>query len=357
MKGRSLVLVLAIVIGSLAIPAAAMANTTEAIADTGGMHLVLLGSTVEVDVTLDEFGNIDSVAVTGGGLTETSTGDHKVRFSTADGATKVDVKAKKDKLSASMRSATLGDLVGDHVWTAEVFPDATATVPFSIAEDGTGNPVLSLGDVALTGANSGDVEVTVRGPFQEIDDDEAEAKATVVFAWNGFTKTLRIQVEVEDDDDDDDDHGAKLKVELRGKDRQMIGAASLADLVGLYTWTGLLCDGTSVTVDYQVGGDGTVTPGAVGGVGADRYDIKTYEHGFRVSFDNEDARLNVKLKEKDDSTWQLKVDSKTTERCGYGDDEDDHEGDHSGDDRHDDDDSDDDHHDGKDEKGRDDHDD
>jgi len=350
MKGRSLVLVLAIVIGSLAIPAAAMANTTEAIADTGGMHLVLLGSTVEVDVTLDEFGNIDSVAVTGGGLTETSAGDHKVRFSTADGATKVDVKAKKDKLSASMRSATLGDLVGDHVWTAEVFPDATATVPFSIAEDGTGNPVLSLGDVAMTGANSGDVEVTVRGPFQEIDDDEAEAKATVEFAWNGFTKTLRIQVEVEDDDDDDDDHGAKLKVELRGKDRQMIGAASLADLVGSYTWTGLLCDGTSVTVDYQVGGDGTVTPGAVGGVGADRYDIKTYEHGFRVSFDNEDARLNVKLKEKDDSTWQLKVDSKTTERCGNGNNEgDDHGNDDHGNDDHDDDDHDD--------EGDDDHDD
>lgn len=358
MKQRVLVLVLAMVVGSLAGPAAALANTTEAIAGTGGMQLVLLGSPFTVDVALDEFGNIASVDLGDPGFTETSSGDHKVRFSSADGATKVDVKAKKSKLVASVRSATLGDLVGGHEWSAEVFPGMTATVPFEISDDGAGNPVLALGAIAVDPA----VEYTVTGPFQETDDDEAEAKATVEFTWNGFTKSLRIKVEVDHEDDDDDGGpGAKLKVELRGKDRQMLSADLLAQLAGPYTWTGLLCDGTTVEVGYTVNGDGTFTDPTVGFTGdnsADHsYGTKTLENGIRVGFDDGEARLIVQLKEKDDSTWQLKVDSKTTELCGYDDDKEDHEDDHEGDDRDDDDDSDDDDHDGKDKKGRDDHDD
>ncbi|MDH3261735.1 MAG: hypothetical protein OEM84_12290 [Acidimicrobiia bacterium] len=360
MKRRSLVLVLAIVAGSLAVPTAAMANTTEAIAETGGMTLALLGSSVTVNVTLDQFGNLtDSVGVIGGGFNETSASDHKVRFATADGVTKIDVKAKKGKLSASVRSAALDDLKGDHVWSAEVFEDATAEVRFTISNV-AGDPQLSKPVVTMTGANAGAVVVTVKEPSQETDDDdEAEAKATVVFTMDGFTKTLLIKVEVDHDDDGDDDHGAKLKVELRGKDRQVL-ADSPEKLAKAYTWDGLLCDGTTVSVAYVVHPDGTVTfaEPVFASPGAHSFETKALDNGFRVSFDEGEARLTVQLKQKDDGTWQLKVDSKTTERCGYGD----HKDDHKGDDRYGDHHEDDDHQgdrdgDGHDKNGRDDHDD
>ena len=52
-----------LIAGSLAIPGMAFANTNEAIAETGGMELALLGSGFTVDVGLDDFGNIASVDV------------------------------------------------------------------------------------------------------------------------------------------------------------------------------------------------------------------------------------------------------------------------------------------------------
>jgi hypothetical protein len=91
---------------------------------------------------------------------------------------------------------------------------------------------------------------------------------------------------------------------------------ALEDVAGDHTWDGHLCDGTPVAINYHVDEDGHVM--VTDGLG--NYEVKTMPHGFSVKFDDSKAKVTVDLKEKEDGTWDLKVRSKSTDKCNPSDD-------------------------------------
>ena len=317
MKRRwATLLATALAMNVFVLPGAALASTTEVIADTGGM-LVALGSGLNINVTLDEIGHIDVVTVGNGvAFTEDRAGDHKIRFSNDEDSTRVDVKAKNSKLSASVKASDLASIVGTHTWSANLFGAGDTDVTFVVGDDG-GDPVIVDGSVLVTPAagelfDIGDIKT-------EDDDDEVGSSVKVIFTFDGYQMVLKISVErdlEEDDDDEADERSYKLKIELKGKDLQKL--QGLVSPEGDYFWEGLLCDLTPVRVDYSVDRSGTVI--AID-VNVDGYELKEKDHGFEVKFDDSKAKVSVSVKQKDDGTWELKVKSKTTEKCDDHDDD------------------------------------
>ncbi|NHZ70116.1 MAG: hypothetical protein GWP18_00570 [Proteobacteria bacterium] len=333
-----------------ALPSIAAANTTEAIAQTGGMTLTLPGVPVALGVTLDEFGKIDTVTFDSS-FTQDQTSDHKVTFErgSADGSTTVKVKAKGEKLSAKVKTSNLGDLVGTHIWTGDIFGTGeTTTVTFDVAEVAAGGATYLeiVGPPVVTTT----LDHTIEGPTTESDDHDSdddeyeyESKAKIEFRMDGFKKTLKIEVETEyEDDDDHEGVEAKLKIELKGKDVQKLEGV---EAIGPHTWTGLLCDNTTATVQYTVDAAGNVTVDDVTVADGASYDVDMDDDGFKIRFSDttgEDGAY-VKVKVEDEhGSLELKVKSKTTTSCD--DDDDDHDDDDDDDDddkkKHDDDDDD-----------------
>ncbi len=320
MKKRMTWLIMSgLVAGLLALPVIATADTTNAIAETGGFSLSLLGTGLNVDIELDGAGNLEAVNVATPGLefdpvgdqaTDEVDGPHRFRFDHEEDGTRVDVKSKNHKLTSKVKVADLAELVGTHEWIGVLFPDAIGgdvptTVTFVVA-DGGGGPLIT--EVIVTSGIDSVIEYA----------DDA-SKAVVVFTWEGYTKELKIQVDI----DDDDDPSAMLKVELRGKDRQRL-RQDLASFVGDHFWNGRLCDGTPLAISYTIDGFGEIGPPIVnvgeGGENATvadhRFTVKDKEHGFDVRFTDSKVRVKVKFSEKDDGQWELKVDSKT-DKCKH----------------------------------------
>lgn len=298
----------------LATPGIASAHTNEAIAETGGFALTLPGVGLNVDVMLDDYGNIERVGVVDpdGAALE----PHKVRFEIGEDGTRLSVMAKKHKLTSKVQAGSLEALLGVHEWSADLFEDGSTeltVVAFTVADAGDGTPVLM--DIEVTGphADAGDTLVA------DEDEDDDDAVAVLTFTWEGFTKVLKIKVDVDDDDDDEDDEdgpSAVLKIELRAKDRQRL-QGDLVSFVGPHSWDGLLCDGTPVAVAYTIGDDGSVRFGEA--TAENGFTVKQQERGFQVRFDGTKARLQVKFGQTEDGSWDLKVDAKTTEKCKHDD--------------------------------------
>lgn len=236
--------------------------------------------------------------------------DHRrVRFENDVTGTRVEVKAKHDKLETKVRTSTLADLVGTHTWSGDVLGDAVS-VDFTVGDD-AGTPTVSVDAVTTL------LDHEIRGPKTESDDHEIETEAKIRFTDDfGRRADLKIEVEVHsaamkplssDDGDDShhDDGTASLKVALKVKDEKLtVPAADLAALP--QTWTGALCDGTPVSASWVNGADGTITDLVVTPAEAE---VKTKEHGFEVRFADH-ARLKVSLKVKGDDTVELKIDPK-----------------------------------------------
>ena len=316
-----------LVAGLLATPGIASAHTNEAIAETGGFALTLPGVGLNVDVMLDDYGNIESVDVVDPGAEEATAEEgapleaHKVRFEIDEDGTRLSVMAKKHKLTSKVQAGTLEALLGAHEWSAVLFEDLSTdptVVAFTVGVAVDGTPALT--GIGVTGLSSEAAYTVVAD-----EDDDDDAVAVLTFTWDGFTKVLKIRVDVDDDDEDDDDEdgpSAVLKIELRAKDRQRL-QGDLDTFVGPHSWDGLLCDGTPVTVAYTIEKDGSLTLGEVTPV--DGFTVKEQESGFQVRFDGSKARLHVKFVETDDGSWDLKVDAKTTEKCKHDDDDDERE--------------------------------
>lgn len=312
---------LALVAIALAFPASAFANTNEPIAQTGGMTVTIpmLGTSLKVAVTLDVVGNISGVTLTPADALPTSTTDeHGVKFSNADGTATVKVKAKGDKLQIKA-TTKLADLVGSGTWEANVFGAGTgANVAYTIAIDADGKPTLTI-DSATAAAGIG---VVIKDPTTDHagkHDDNGKhngwARASVVFSLNGFSKTLTLKVSARDDGT------ASLKITLSGRDRQKL-QGTLLELAGARVWSAHLCDGTPVSVAYHVTAAGTAVVDATDPTTGT---VKTNEHGFRVRFDGTKVGLSVRLKALEGDIWALKV-SGQSGRCGGGHDEDGHDG-------------------------------
>ena len=315
----------------LAFPGGVAATTNEPIAQTGGMSatLPLLGTSLTVNVTLAATGDISGVGLSpASGLAQTSPATDKevVRFSTADGTTKVTVKAFGDRLSIVAKTKTLADLKGSATWSADVFGTGTkSNVPYAIGDDGSGHPTLAIGS-ASTPSGIVAIPIPVKSKTSA---DHSSVSGGVSFAYQGFIKRLTISVSV------DKDGRAAAKITLSGKDRQKLSGA-LADLVGARTWTAHLCDGTQVTVAYHITSDGTVIyDGATGGTAketafsfpngkaggkdtdksspapnaappASKAKVVSVT-GFRVRFEKTWVGVSVLLAKKSDGTYVLRV--------------------------------------------------
>lgn len=304
---------LALAAAILAFPAGVAATTNGPIAQTGGMtaSFSLLGAPLTAAVTLDASGNITAVTLSPmpAGVTNTLTTPELVKFSSADGNTRVSVKAKGDKLSIDARSQTLAGLVGVATWSANVFGTGPANLTYTIGNSG-GSPTLTFGVPAVPAG----VTATVIAPTTGSEDGKAFASGGVDFAFNGFVKHLEISVST------NSDGAAKLEITLKGKDRQTLSGA-LATLGGARTWSAHLCDGTAVAVNYHVDTTtGTVVFDSATGAPAMN---RTTGHGLVVRFTGTNVGVQIKLKaDETGGTFTLQVKG-FSGVCGKG-----HHGDH-----------------------------
>ena len=296
-RGRLLATPVALgLVALMALPMAALATTTAAIAQTGGMTVLLpgLGTPITVDVQLDASGNVSQVNLDPVGTYSASKlSGHAVTFDSADGTTQVKIRAGGSRLSVKAAAGTLDALVGSGTWSADVFGTGTkTTVGYTVGKAADGSPTVSIDSV---NAPSG-ITVAQGTPKTGTEDHEAKASATVAFSLNGFTKKLTISVSV----DTEDAHQAVLNVTLSGKDRQQL---PLADLIGAHTWSGKLCDGTAVGFSYTVNDGGALTYGSATGATATSTSVG---HGLIVRFDGTKARVMVLLTPaRDGTTWAL----------------------------------------------------
>ncbi len=289
----------------VALPGVSFAATNPQIAATGGMTatLPILGGGVNVTVALDPAGNISGVTVSNPALVKGASSNTFAKFATADGKTKITVRAWGSKMSLSARVTSLAELVGTGTWSANVFGNGTSSASYTIGSDSSGNPTVSLTDPAPLASG---VTWKAATPKTSMGDGGATASSGGTFSFQGFTKTLRIAVKV-DKGEDGDPGSASLNITLTGRDVQKL-SDTLANLAaaGVRTWSGYLCDGTTkVTVSYHVNTDGTIGfDSATGGTAVQ----KTAANGrLFVSFQGTNVGLWVSLKNNNDGTYSLQV--------------------------------------------------
>jgi hypothetical protein len=314
----------------LALPAGAAANSNNPITQTGGMSatLPLLGASLIVDVTLDGVGDISGVSLTPSGtLNSTGTAKDVVTFASADGKTKVTVRASGDRLAIKARSS-LDNLRGKGSWSANVFGTGAASVDYTIGKDGAGNPTLAIGPIttpALVTAAKVDPK-TKTFDTKDKDGGWAWAFGGVTFTHDGFVKHLSISISVRKSDG-----SARLAIVLSGRDRQKL-TGSPTDLGGARTWSAKLCDGTAVSVKYHVASNGTLVYDGATGPGATEkaFDGKGFKFGkgakfgdlvgaFIVRFDKSGVGVVVALFKNADGTYTLKVSGRSGFCGGKGD--------------------------------------
>ena len=296
---------------AMVVPASAAAFDFTSPPATGPINatLPLLGSSLTVKVATDDAGNLTLVALDPtGDFTATVDRPHAVRFETADGSVKVTITSWGGHTTLAAKATTLADLEGAGTWKADLFNTGDpTTVKYTIGRDGTGAPTIVVNDVAAPGA----ITATVGTPSTKTSDHGASAKVGIDFAWNGFTKKLSIGVATSTKDDKT---SARLQVTLSGRSKQHVDGA-LADVLGAHTWSGKLCDGTAIGIEFQVVDDGT-------GNGKVTFDADTFAtgaeawakefrkgSGFVAIFKEQRAAVLAWLKKADDGTWSLVVGS------------------------------------------------
>jgi hypothetical protein len=292
----------------LAVPIAAFATTTDAIAQTGGMTatLPLLGSSLTVQVTLDVNGNVSQVNLDPvGDYTATKLNSHAVTFDSTAGGTQVKIKAHGSSLSIGATAGTLGALVGPGTWSADLFGTGSkSSVDYTVGNN-AGAPTITIGTVTpAAGITSviGTPEAKHSKHFKsEHQDGDQVAIAMVSFTKDGYTKTLSITVKV----DTGDKPHASLKLTLTGRDRQVL-TGTIAELQGDHTWSGKTCDGTPIGITYTVNADGTVSyVSATGGT----VTTHAFDKGFLARFDTTRAFVNVSMHQNEQvaGTYTIKV--------------------------------------------------
>ncbi len=305
-------------IALLAFPMSALANTSDPIAQTGGMSatIPLLGSSLTVNMVLDSVGNISSVALNPvGDLSATRVGPHAVAFENVAGTTKIRIKARGDQLSIGATAGSLTALVGSGTWSADVFGTGLANVNYTIGNN-AGAPTL-----AITSATApAGITVTQGTPVTKTTGWGSSARVGVDFAANGFVKRLSISVSVFTGVPGGGAGApapqARLSITLTAKDRQTL-TGSLASLLGAKSWSGRLCNGTAVGINFtiaaDISGNGIATFNTATGATAT---AKVSDKGFTARFDGTRTMVKVRLVKNDAGTWTLKV-SATTGKCRH----------------------------------------
>jgi hypothetical protein len=290
-----------------ATPAGVAATTNAPIAATGGMTatLPLLGTPLKVAVTLNAIGNISDVTLNSSALSKTKSSDDFVKFTNTNGSVKVTVNAIGGRLSIKARSKQLSDLLGKGSWSADVFgTGAPSMAVYTIGKDTSGNPTVAIGPVSpATGITwqpgpiaAHKVTPKIAKPSTADKSKGSSAAATGTFSWQGFSKQLTISVKVAGNGT------ASLAITLSGRDARKLNG-TLASLAGPWTWSAHECNGTAVTVKYQVTGGKVVYDGATGGTATE----KSFANGFMAWFDKGRTGVFVNLIAQANGTYSLLV--------------------------------------------------
>jgi hypothetical protein len=261
--------------------------------------LPLFGVPLTIDITTGPGGALTDVSVDPADNTvATQLRPHKVVFHSANPAdptvdpAKVVVRSKHGEQSVSARAGSLADVSGDGSWSGDVFGDGNASsVTFTIG--GTDAAPDITGTTATPAAGiTAEVGTVEHSTGDDEDESSASARVSVKFttAAGDQSRTLTIKVKV--GTDDDGDTSAKLSISLGRIKGVAIDAAAAA---GPHTWTGLLCDGSTATINYTVAVDGSVS-----GVTTtpDTADVKTNDGKIDVRFSHNE-RVRIKVGEQD----------------------------------------------------------
>ena len=222
------------------------------VAGASSFTLNLLGAPITVDVATGVDGSLTNVNVDPTVLVATAARINKVSFSNVAGTASVTVRANHGGQSVTIRSTSLADLAGTaNGWKGDVFGSGEDTsVAFDIS-DVAGEPTISL-PVCTPAADVTSCVVVPAVVGHDDDDDEgSSASASVSFAnVAGATRTLRIRVGMHSDD------GVSQAVVRMSLSR--VTEAAITG-VGAHVWTGVLCDGSTATINYDVADGGAVT--------------------------------------------------------------------------------------------------
>ena len=253
------------------------------VAGASSFTLNLLGAPITVGVTTGVDGSLTNVDVDPTVLVATAARINKVSFSNVAGTMSVSVRANHGGQRLTVRAATLAELASTGSgWKGDVFGnDVESSVTFDVV-DNAGSPELA--NVLCTpGAGiTCSLPVTTSG-HDDDDDDGSSVSSSVTFtSETGATRTLRIRVGMHTDDGNTQ---AVVRISL-----SRITEAAITG-VGPHTWTGVLCDGTPATINYEVaeGGAITVTPDAA-------FTVKGHERdGVKVMFaSGEQVRISAR---------------------------------------------------------------
>lgn len=319
------------------------ASTTPATTPVAAINTVTLPLPVPLTVTVSTGpgGALANVTVDpADGLVATHLRPGKVVFVNDTTGVKVTVQSHGNTQSISARAGTLAQISGNGGWSGDVFGTGSVTsVSYTVGAKADGTP-------DITGVSSSDATAVVSPTQYGSGDDDNEqrstAKATVTFTNGSQSRTLTIRASVSSESEDGATPTTQAHVSVTlGRIRGVAQDAAVA--AGAKTWTGMLCDGSTATVNYTVNADGTLsnvssTPAAI------RSDVRGGEADIRISND-ERVRIRVRL-----DNGQITVNVDPRFRCnsplpsvntptslgGGSDDEsddqgDDHGSDHSGD--------------------------
>lgn len=308
---------------------AAPAPVAEVLAVPSTFTLPLFGPPLTIDITTGPGGTLASVMINpADGFTATEVKPNKVAFVNDLGTAKVVVKARSGGQRVEAKAGTLADLSGPGGWAGEIFPGLPAEVAFTIGDKGDGSPDIT----GITVSDIAGVTVEIGAVEYSNDDGEQEAGVRIKFTMGDQTRWLSIKAEVETDDDDGDSH-AKVRVSLsKIRNAPLVGAAA----VGPQHWSGVLCSGAPVTIDYVVSAEGVISDVVISPapteqrIEADRIEVRFADgERIRIRVSDHDGELVVrsddKIRCRDAADPTVNVPVVTS-----GDDEGDDEGDHEG---------------------------
>jgi hypothetical protein len=133
--------------------------------------LPVLGSGLNVTITRDDHGKIESVALDPDtGATIVKEKDHKVVFLLADGETQVVVKSRGHSVETKVRSNATENVTGPGTWSADVFGTGTVTIPYTVSFDGI-TPTITIGDITTPEG----VTAEIGEPKSRVSDDGDKA--------------------------------------------------------------------------------------------------------------------------------------------------------------------------------------
>ena len=225
--------------------------------------LPLFGVQLTVEVATGPGGTLSSVAVNpADGLTATTVKPNKVVFVNEDGTAKVVVAGRDGRQGVQAKAGSLADITGAGGWSGDVFGTGEATtVSFTVGATAEGGPDITDISSSDTTAVIGDVKYSGDddngkhdGHHGHHDHDGQSASVKVTFTNGAQSRSLGIRASLSVNDAGESH--AKVSVGL-GNIRGL--AQPVADAIGAKSWTGLLCDGSTATINYTINEDGTIT--------------------------------------------------------------------------------------------------